>query len=373
MPSHLIPSTRTIFRRTRAMVNVLVLAVVLSLVLGGAVAAGNRPATTPLLSALAYAPLDAENLDFAFTDWAALKALHGGTQVMSGSPFEDRQALLLDISRAEASPLPWGFDRILRSDSWGWDSTDLEWEASWDPSINVLRLRDDWDPAVLLARLEEGGWTRRDHRYGSTYGIDPAQMSGEHRSDGFMWWVAISSDERTLVLGSIDMGRQVLRTAVRADPDEVAASPFGRVATALGRPLAAVIRDGAYGCSGTGAEHALLSDDAATLVEAVGPLGSYQALGAGYERAGTGDPAEGRYVFAYRQRGQAEADLAGRRRLVEEGVSTYGTPYREVSFTLTDSRVSHRQLILEASPALDRPGHLFDQLPPRLALIAVCG
>ena len=198
-------------------------------------------------------------------------------------------------------------------------------------------------------------------------------MSGEHRSDGSMWWVTVSSDEHTLVLGPIDMGRQVLRTAARAGPDEVAASPFGRVATALDRPLAAGIWDGGYFCSGTGSENALLSDDAATLDEAVGPLGSYQALGAGYERAGTGDPAEGRYVFAYRRRAQAEADLAGRRRLVEEGVSTYGIPYREVSFTLTDSRVSHRQLILEVAPTLDRPGHLFDQLPPRLALIAVCG
>ena len=359
--------------RTRAMATPLAFAAILSLASVGPVAAGNTSVTTPLLSALAYAPLDVESLRFEFTDWAALKALHGGTQVTSGSPIEDRQALLLDISHAEASPLPWGFDRTLRSDSWGWDSTDLEWEASLDGHVTVLRLRDDWDPAVLLASLEEGGWTRRDHRYGSTYGIDPAQMSKEHRSDESMWWVTISSDERTLVLGSSDEGRQVLRRAARADPDEVAASPSGRVATALDRTLAAVIRDGASGCSGTGAEHALLSDDAATLVEAIGPLGSYQALGAGYERAGAGEPAEGRYVFAYRRRAQAEADLAGRRRLVEEGVSTYGIPYREVSFMLTDARVAHRQLILEVAPVLDRPGHLFDQLPARLSLIAVCG
>jgi hypothetical protein len=103
----------------------------------------------------------------------------------------------------------------------------------------------------------------------------------------------------------------------RGGADVVAATPFGRVATALGRPLAASIRDGGFGRLGT--EHLHPSGDTTALIESVGPLDCYQAYGAGYERAGPGEPAVGRYVFAYARAAQAEADLPGRQRLIEEG------------------------------------------------------
>jgi hypothetical protein len=78
-------------------------------------------------------------------------------------------------------------------------------------------------------------------------------------------------------------------------------------------------------------------------------------------------------VFAYERAAQAEADLPGRQRLIEEGDSTYGLPYQEVAFTSIDSRVSNRRLILDVAPVDDRPNHVFDQLPARFGLFAICG
>lgn len=100
----------------------------------------------------------------------------------------------------------------------------------------------------------------------------------------------------------------------------IAASHFGRVAAALGRPLAARDWDGERGCASTGAERDA-SDEDARLVQAIGELHPYQAFGTGYERAGPGEPALGRYVFAYKNALDAEADLPGRRRLIDTVVS----------------------------------------------------
>jgi hypothetical protein len=290
MPSSRIPPSKALVKRTLMRVTSLAFAAILSFAPSGGVAMSETTTiTTPLLAALAYAPLDTELIKFEFTDWAALKAMHGGELVTSASPIEDRQALLLDISHTEASPLPLGFDRTLRAGSWGFDSTDLLWEAVWHGSNSVLRVREDWDPtppAVSPRRT-------RLHTEGSPLGISYAfeRPTIEDRSAPLS--LTISSDRRMLVLGSFD-GRQVLGTAARADPDVVAATPFGRVATALGQPLAASIRDGVLGCLGTGTEDLHLYDDAAALIESVGPLDSYEAYGAGYERASPGEPAVGR-------------------------------------------------------------------------------
>ena len=89
------------------------------------------PATdpTPILGALSLLPPDIGA--FEFTDWAALKAAHGGSDVTSASPLAERQWLLLDITREEYTTVPPGLDRLdTWSERWGWDTTDLEWQAS---------------------------------------------------------------------------------------------------------------------------------------------------------------------------------------------------------------------------------------------------
>jgi hypothetical protein len=185
--------------------------------------------------------------------------------------------------------------------------------------------------------------------------------------------VAISPDGRTVVLAYQD-AHKILKMAARADPAVIAAGPFGRVAAALGRPMAARIMDGQYGCSGTGEEHAYLSEDEAPLAREVGVLDPYQAFGSGYERAGPGEPAVGRYVFAYERAEDAEADLSGRGRLIDEGYSlVHGAPYRERAFTLVEATVDNEVLRLDVAPINDKTQALFDVVDGRSMVFAICG
>ena len=163
--------------------------------------ASTRIAAQPgaLLQALAYVPRDAVSVEF--TDWAGLKLTHGGEDVTSGSPLEEREALLLEIGRSEAVLAPLGLD-LLDSwpAAWGWDTTDLAWQldavtASGAPT--VLRFRDAWDPAPFLAQLERHGFVREEgpgvisyapgpeawydpgEALGRAFGLEPPESPGE--------------------------------------------------------------------------------------------------------------------------------------------------------------------------------------------------
>ena len=345
--------------------------------------------STPMLEALSLLPSDIDA--FEFTHWSAIKAAHGGSDVTSSSPLAERQRLMLDIARSpEATTFPLGLDRLgTWSERWGWDTTDLEWQASCCDAFDffILRFREDWDAEPFMARLEADGYARRDRPHATSFTLDPDAEAPDrdflervYEGSGAMGGpsgprasVAISRDGHTVVLVRGPDAHRILESATRSDPAAIAAGPFGRVAAALGRPFAAKVRDGRYGCSGTGVER-YLSDEGARLVQAVGELHPYRAFGLGYERAGPGAPALGRYVFAYDRVRTATADLPGRRRLIEEGYSIrYDAPYHETAFTLVDAAVEGRQLILDVAPVNDTPQTLFDTVVGRDMVFAICG
>jgi hypothetical protein len=347
-----------------------------------------RSTTTPLLDALAFAPRGIYSFDF--TDWTALKALHGGAGLTSASPLEERQRLVLDMANSETSASGFGLDRLSTwPELWGWDNTDLAWEATpWDPvaeSATVLRFRDGWDPGQFIDRLEVLGYSRTEQRYGILFSDSPDFMpdpdaeavldadellltAGPHS-------VAISKDGRTVAIREGSRADELLRIAARADPAEVAASPFGRAAAALGRPVAATIVDGAAGCSWMDLADLDYSEDMTTLARSVGPLHPYQALAMGYERAGPGEPAMGRYAFAYTRAQQAATDLEGRRTLIDDGYSSRhdGKGYRDVAFTLIDAQVVGRTLVFDVVPLYDNPKVFHDLFVGRSLAFASCG
>jgi hypothetical protein len=343
-------------------------------------------ATSPLLDALALAP--PEIISFEFTDWTALKALHDGSDITSASPLEERQRLVLDMVHSEASKFDFGLVRLATwPELWGWDNTDLAWEATWvpwfDSSAKVLRFREGWDPQPFMARLEGYGYSRSEKLYGTVFGDapdflpDPGTEVILDEDERLARWgesVAISPDGRTVVIGEGDAAHELLSSAARSDPEAVAASPFGSVALALVRPVTAHIVDGNVACSDMGLENTDSPDDMTTLAASVGPLQPYQAFGIGYERAGPGAPAVGRYAFAYEQAEQATADLPGRRTLIDEGSSIRhgGKPYRDVAFTLVGAQADEQDLVLDVTPLYDAPQVLFDLAVGRSLSFASC-
>lgn len=352
-------------------------------------AAGQAAAdSTPMLEALSLLPPEIDA--FEFTHWSALKAAHGGADVTSASPLAERQRLLLDVAGSEATTFSPGLDRLATwSDRWGWDTTDLEWQASCcgAPDFTILRFREDWDAEPFMARLEADGYERRDMPHATSFTLEPGTeapdrdflervlgvegpMGGAPPSRAS---VAIAPDGRTVVLVSGPDAHEILKLATASDPGAIADSRFGRVATALGRPMAARIVGERYVCSGTGVERDL-SDEDARFVQTIGVLHPYQTFGMGYERDGPGEPSVGRFVFAYERAADATTDLPARRRLIEEGDSIrYGAPYRDSLFTLVDAVAEGRLLILAVAPVNDTPQSLFDTVIGRDMVFAICG
>jgi hypothetical protein len=347
--------------------------------------------TSPLLDALAFAP--PEIIAFEFTDWTALKALHGGADITSASPLAERQRLVLEMVNSEASQFEFGLGRLATwPELWGWDNTDLAWEATWVAAPGtrswVLRFRDGWDPKPFMARLEGYGYSRTEKPHGTLYSDAPdfhpdpdteAILEVEERLTYEPGSVAISSDGQTVAIRVLrDRADRILKTSARADPVAVAASPFGRVAVALGRPITAFLMDGDSACSDVGLGYAdrdrdaLLFGDRATRPTSVGPLHPYEAFGIGYERAGPGEPAVGRYAFAYKRAKQAKADYAGRRALMDEGYSSLsGRPAQDVAPDHSGASTDRRTLVLDVAVLDDAPKLLFDPLGrPSLSPVA---
>ena len=372
----------------------LLLAVLTALAIGGTTSAVDQddggPAAdpAPILQALSLLPLDIDA--FEFTDWAALKTAHGGSDVSSASSLAERQRLMLDIARYEATTSPLGLDRLgTWSERWGWDTTDLEWQASCCNAFDffILRFHEDWDAGPFMARLEAAGYERRDEPHATSFTLEPDAEAADRDflervyegagatggPSGPRASVAIAPDGRTVVLVRGPDAHEILELAAQADPVTIAESPFGRVATALGRPLAARVWNGEHGCSRTGVERDASAGNA-RLVQAVGELHPYEAFGIGYERAGPGEPAVGRYVFAYERATDATTDLPGRRRLIDEGDSIrYGAPYRDSVFTLVDAAAEAQLLTLDVAPVDDTPQALFDVVVGQDMLFAICG
>jgi hypothetical protein len=343
---------------------------------------------TPLLEAMAYLDPRSDPVSASFVDWSQLKRLHGGGDVTSGSPLQERQRLMLDIARSEATPVELGIDRLATwPEAWGWDNTDLDWETRVFGALVVLRFGEHWDALSFREALQGFGYEAREFRGGVLYVPDDGSEMPSRLRLARVWGleaggpemstpgtrVAISDDGRTVVLSPFRGVAGLMRLAQRTDPAEVAASPYGRAATALDRPLAASIWNGRYACHES--QNESLTGEPAAIAASVAPLRHYEALAAGYSRADAGASPIGRFVFAYPRPWQARDDLPGRRLLIEEGyLRERGSGrYSDVAFTLADAWVDGSQLILDVEPLEGVPKLVLDQVQARPTLFAMCG
>ena len=371
--------------------------VVLVLALAVPTTATDEDVPRPLLEAVAYMAPSAEewNRRFEFTDWSELKRLHDGSGITSDSPLKERQRLLLAITRSEALLTPLGLDRLDSwKEAWGWDSTDLAWQAHIGQEDTVLRFGDLWDAAPFREALLSRGYLASPTSGGIRYapgsdGIELPVSLALDRIDGDIETFDDEAYHSLVVIDVSDAGHTVivrwgggaggLQDGAEADLDEIAATPYGRAAVALKRPVAARIIDRDWTCPPDGSvdwneafSHGRYQEEQAALLRSVAPLHAYQALGTGYARSDADSPPAGRIVFVYADAQQAAHDLLGRRRIIEEGEAGTGAPNRSgAAFTVSDAAAVGRELVIDVSPAYGMPDNL--HLGSRGADYAMCG
>jgi hypothetical protein len=343
------------------------MALVLALVVTAPAVARNEDTAAPLLEAMAYLDPGSDPAGLDFVDWAQLKRLYGAEGVTSASPLEERQHFLLEVARNEAVPLPLGLDRLATwPELWGWDTTDLDWQARFLDGRDVLRFGEHWDPAGFRAALKSLGYERDDSGRPEVWLPPDDEIPTEARIERVgtrieapelsltFAPVTISTDGRTVVIDAYGPGPSLrqLRKASRPDLERIAKTPAGRAARAMGEVVVASVAASAdFPCRWPGEQDLLAGEPDIGAI--VAGLHRYEARADGYGREAAGSPASVRYVFSYRRPRQARADLEGRAALVE-----LGAPWDPASaaLSLTHARVAGKELILDVQPDSGHPG-----------------
>ena len=312
-----------------------------------------------------------------YTDWAAMKAAHGVADITSATPLDERIAAMLQLTRSEAPFAAFALSHFRgHADSWGWDTSDLDWEASLQgdgPPVAVLRFRHGFDLDPVAAHLDARGFSTTDYGDAVIRSHDLATAGSWVGTTNFgILNTAFLDDGHTLVLSSsVDALKAALDAryvmTYRAEPAVI-------VAGALGDPLSAGIEIGPDACHGfdprglpvdDGANDALLAD--------VGPLRSWEAMGIGTDRMAADEPSSARIAFAYGSQSDATADLPGRLRLGREGISQLaGKPYRDAVFSVTGGSTGGDVLTIDVTPAGDLPARLQSAWFARDLLLATC-
>jgi hypothetical protein len=313
----------------------------------------------PLLEVVNFLSLETTNV--LFTDWDGMKAAYGASSLTSAAPHEERLAFLAATVPGSATDAPYACFacRSSRADGlkthWGFDNFDLAWEAEIQQLrsvVHVLRFMDGVDLAPLLARFDERGFST-EVRDGVTIRL--------HAQEQAEWWIqtdpsilnaAFLPDGRTLLLGRSE---EALASALSQDaplPAMRSAPAFRETIAALEKPTSAFLAlDLNKLCNPfLHVRSDELQATVETLLEQAGPLHPYTLMAVG--NRGSLTPT-GRIVFGYVDSADAQADLAGRRLLAEEGVGTLfsiGHRLSEAYFTVVDARVSGGTLILQVGP-----------------------
>lgn len=313
-----------------------------------------------LSEAVAFAPPDTSWV--FYTNWDALKAARDLESLDSTVPEDLRLDGMLRLIRDDVVVSGYGLQHLRgHAEAWGWDTTDLAWDAQIladGRPVYVLRFRDDVDLQAFGALLDERGFASRAH--------GDVVIRSHDLNPGIDWFgttelaiqnIALLPDGHTAVLsGSAEALEAAVDTAAASTPEAIGETPAGRMAAALDQPTSAAIEIGAEACAQY--SWSPLTDEPAadaTLLEEVGPLSAWQAMGVG-PYATAGDPAPARLLFLAPDADTAAAEAEGRARLASEGHSNVnGEAYTDILFSVDGASAEGDIIGIELTPLDERP------------------
>jgi hypothetical protein len=309
------------------------------------------PSAGSLISeVLALAPASAASV--SVTDWTVIRAIEGVETVSRDPADPDRIRFIADIYARHATPAYFASAKLGRhAEAWGWDTTDLLWEAVIDVStspVHVLRLPASFDMAALAALFEERQFDRQDHGGTPLYSkrIVPSDR-WVGASDLSIANTALLTDRQTLVLSRDVDGVRAVLDAQSGDERSLADEEWAEAATAaLAGQAAVTIIHGPRLCEMFWAPW----EDRELLLDELGPINEFEWLALGYHYANERPIASA--ILGFPDDESAAQDIGIRTLWASE------TSDAEFEVLGVDRRGS--QLVFDFRPPSDQPRILFD-------------
>jgi hypothetical protein len=338
-------------------------------------AACDSGAESDVIEALQHAP--ANTIEFHFTDWAAIKASHG---VEHATGETEREQFVQELIEEDPDTPAFAYPSLQypsHAEQWGWDSTDLQWDASFNladgPVIFVLAFDDDFDFDSVTSHFEERDFDESEHQGATIYSNTELLEADWITATGpgtelAIFNTAVVADEGVMILSpTLESVKRVLD--VRAGGRESLADDenYRDVAERFEDSASVSLLPARFMCSpregDPGLEDGLVSPD---------EVNPYSVFGAGL-RYDDGEPA-GRIVMRYDNDEHADADLDVREDAARTGNSlATRRPYSEDVFSVENASVDGRDLIMELGPPEERDFvALNDALRARDLLFAQC-
>jgi|GEM_PF-945455 len=335
----------------------------------------NALAESPLAEVLKFVPIEMREPGVFFTNWAQIKVLIGLENITSESPFELRLELMQRTSQDQAAASAYGMSHFRQhADTWGWDTTDLDWEANiishdMGPAY-ILKLRKDFEFAPVAERFEARGFVQTES-YGAliyTHELD-LRADWERTTELSIHTTAYIEEDKLLVLSSYLGAVKALLATHAGKLASLSGNPFAVSAVEhLGEPAAASLLFGVGQCLRFTANPLLdligTIPDEETIAQLKAEfeerelLVPYRVFSVGYHYEN--DQPIGTIVFEYDAPELAEMDLPAREALAKEGMSeSFEAPIAESLFTLLEGQVQDSAVVLRVSPANDQPRRLF--------------
>ncbi len=349
--------------------------VFLSAMLLSACALPNASAPASLARALALLPVG--DAKVTFTDWSLIRQYVSAKDLSSQSPIEQRVEFIARLSKDQSVASAYGVAHMLdHAKVWGWDSTDLDWEASTvigQPAY-VLKFRDEFDLAPVLAHFDERGFAKSEYKGATLYShkMEPAEWL--RATEFAILNTAVLKNEKIFAMSSTpDPVRSLLDVYKREAKALGDDSNIQTLANRLGSVASAYLDPAASDC------HVQLGPNIPDVLRKwmeeqsknAPTVHDYSALAIGYRIEK--DKPLGLIVLRYQNASDAQADVEPRRQLAQ-GPSLL-SPNRtipELRFRIASIAAQDRDLVMRVEPAGDKPRVLFDMVTQRDMLWAGC-
>jgi hypothetical protein len=319
-----------------------------------------------------------------FTDWSLLKQRAGVPSLTSQSSLNERIDFMLSVGKTQV-PIPaFGFTSFAtHASDWGWDNTDLMWEATAtiDTRVVVLRFPDNFEFAPVLARFEQRRFAKTTYNGAIVYSY-PGDLPREwlKSTEEEIANVGFLPEDKVLILAA---NPQAVRTVIDVRMNQAPAlrddASTRALVTQLGQVPVGRVLQSAEACTQFGTRSTIVGspkfEDQAqpirTLLASPSPLRRYTAMGIGYRFEG--DQTVGLIVMNYPTAGEAQSDLEPRRLLLDQGRSlAFQRPYAEVGLSLDKALVEGTNLVLRVLSKGSVPQYLTRMMIARDMLFAVC-